>query len=164
MNSYLQKTQKTVTVPSGAKVTVRRRTRGDDILIGAAPAFVVRGLRLKDQGKEIPDSTPQDDLDFAKYLAKQSEILLTRCVIGFSFDGADFTIVSKELGQEGAGEIPFTSITAEDEEAIIEAINSLATGRGSVDPFPKEAATSAGSGCAGDSIRVPSDGPTETHA
>lgn len=161
--NYLEKTQKEITLPSGAKVTVRRQTKLEAVLIGRPPACFMRDWKLREAKKEVPESTPAEDEAVTQYLAKQNRIVLTRCCVTPLRDGeSELRIVDKEPGKEDKGEISWALILDEDVNAIIEASNSLsmigATAGEAVKTFPEGEKVDEGNGRNGEALPLPAIG------
>jgi hypothetical protein len=117
--SYRDRVRKTVTLPSGATVTVRARTRLEDILIGQPPGWFKRH-------KPDTETTPEQDAAFAEYIGRVERILLTSCIVGQLVDGNDaFDVVDKAPKDTGLDEISWAELTRADSEAILGAINEV---------------------------------------
>lgn len=152
--SYLTNKEKTITLPGGASVTVRRQTKYELILIGSPPGFFMRNAGLRDRAARaktdaernellaaIPETTEAETVEWMRYMAKQNGVLLSRCcVTPLEKDGEKLRIVNKEPGETGAGEISWALVDEADVEAILTAINELEdkTGREAVATFPEK--------------------------
>lgn len=169
--SYLNKVQREITLPSGYTCTVRRQTRLDAIEIGAPPAFFMRNTRLKDKGHEPPEETPEQSEEFAKFIARQNRVILTRCVIGHlcptgPIPSERFTISDQPPGKEEPGSISWALLDEKDVDAIIAASNELSgytpAGREAAKTFPEaEPSATRRNGCAGEALQPQPDGTAE---
>jgi hypothetical protein len=139
--SYLGQTQKEITLPSGANVTVRRQTKLEAILIGQPPSSFLKRWKAEEKAEAVkekdaaeyerllalvPETTPEKDQELAKFIATQTRILLTRCCITpLTIGGETLVIADKEPGKTEASEISWALVNDDDVSAIIGAINDL---------------------------------------
>lgn len=158
--SYLSNKEKTISLPSGATVTVRRQTKYELILIGSPPSFFVRNAGIRERAARakteeernqilatIPEVTETETTEWMRYMARQNGVLLSRCcVTPLEKDGEKFRIVNKEPGETEPGEISWAMVDEADLDAILTAINELddKTGREAVETFPEESKSTGG--------------------
>ncbi len=169
---YLQKVTRELTLPSGAKVTVRQQTKLETILIGPPPAFCKRVVRAREKGDADPEITPQEEFQWEKYQSDVERVLLTRCVVGpLVCDGEELLITDSEPDAvhvaDGFKRLSWAMIHQSDKDAIIAAINqitALPTGPEAVKTFREETPTTEGRGRDGEALQSVADGPPQSNA
>lgn len=113
------KKRKTLTLPSGATVTVRPRTRLEDIRIGSVPSWM---LKHKD-GEELTE-VQQKSLN--EYLTAVERVILPACSVSPITNGEEsFTVVDIDPKDTKPDQISWAEIEPEDRAAMVEAINEL---------------------------------------
>lgn len=176
---YLENIRREIQLPSGGKVTVRRQTKHDLILIGQPPAKWLRDYRIEERADALKDgqakaklletiaeNTPEDEQRWMEFIARQARILMTRCcVTPMIFDDGRLTIVDKEPADCAEGEINWGLVEDRDARAILDAINQLTNtkaDREAAKTFPEESENTGGTGRAGAAVSLPANRTPET--
>lgn len=146
----VRSTRKTLTLPSGATVLIRKMKGRDFFELGEAPASL----------EKRTERHPQDPLrpDELAWLVASNNLILTKCTGPICDpDGSKRTLVNKPFALTSEAEISIEELEDEDGEAIIKAVNEFSqegreAGRQAL-KFPHEPALSPDAGSSGDALR-----------
>lgn len=134
-------TRKTITLPSGATVVIRKMKGSDFIELGEAPAS------LADAPERARDSKPT--AKELEWMAGSNRVILSRCTGPVCFqNGTRRRIVDRPFAETGESELSIEEMDDADAAAIITAVSEFTQcGREAArkaQPFPAEQALAAG--------------------
>jgi hypothetical protein len=145
-------TRKTITLPSGATVLIRKMKGRDFFELGEAP---------RDIEKRTAESPPLKAHELA-WLVESNNLILTKCTGPICYpDGTKRTIVNKPFAQTSEAELSIEELDDVDGEAIIAAVTAFSdegreAGREAL-KFPNEQALAANAGSPGRALQPASE-------
>lgn len=110
--SYRDLDRKTITLPSGATVTIRKLNPRDYVSVGNIPTIYPdpKGPKPKASGKSADDEA---------WAVKVEKFILTQAISPIEFQGEKVRVVDKPFGTASDGEVEIETLHYPDREAII---------------------------------------------
>lgn len=115
---YLSRTEKSITLPSGATVVIRKWLAAD--FRGISRGVPMIDAPAKDKKPDAPISDSEFDLR-----VKITHRMLTACTSQFTFNGKVLRIVDKPFAQKKDGELPIEQLEDADALAIVKGIEEF---------------------------------------
>jgi hypothetical protein len=159
MNSYKDRNRKTITLPSGATVSIRKLVAADYLVDKEIPVADFMGSKKPGQSADVV--TPER-LRWGVALSKR---ILFNCTGPFLFEGQTFKIVDKPSDKCADNELAFEDLDQADADAIAAEVNVFSgltpQAAEAVRPFPEKQEDGNAGAPTGEALRLPSDGDTQ---